>query len=186
MGFSAGGHLAATLSNLFEDPCIVRTDSIDEFSARPDASILCYPVITFEPPFAHMGSRHNLIGSAERPELAAVCSTSNPHPGDLKRQDLIPSTTRSESEIHLLAQSLSLLLRVTKNSPPAFLFHTADDSPVPVENSLMYAASLRNAGVPFEMHVFETGPHGVGLATDRPALSVWPDLCLKWLRNRGW
>jgi acetyl esterase/lipase len=74
--------------------------------------------------------------------------------------------------------------QVNEKTPPAFLFHTMDDGVVPVENSMEYAAALRRAGVSFELHVFEHGPHGVGLAEGYPALATWPRLCANWLRRR--
>jgi acetyl esterase/lipase len=74
---------------------------------------------------------------------------------------------------------------VTPQTPPTFLFHTANDPIVGVENSLLFAAALRADQVPFELHVFEQGPHGVGLAENDPALSVWPLLLQHWLRVRG-
>ena len=84
-----------------------------------------------------------------------------------------------------LARTLSGELAVTKETPPTFIFHTADDPTVPVENSAHYFLALRQAGVPAEMHVFEHGPHGVGLATDNPALSPWSTMLANWLRSRG-
>ena len=84
-----------------------------------------------------------------------------------------------------LARKLSGELAVTKDTPPTFIFHTADDPAVPVENSVHYFLALRQAGVPAEMHVFEHGPHGVGLANDNPSLSPWSTLLANWLRSRG-
>jgi len=84
-----------------------------------------------------------------------------------------------------LVQALSTDRRVTARTPPTFLFHTADDVGVVVENSLRFAAALRAAKVPNELHVFETGRHGVGLAPDNPVLSAWPRLLESWLRTRG-
>ncbi len=84
-----------------------------------------------------------------------------------------------------LLELLSNEKRVTSRTPPAFLFHTEDDSGVPVENSLMFAAALRRAKVPYELHVFEHGRHGVGLAPEDPILSAWPGLLRSWLRARG-
>jgi acetyl esterase/lipase len=84
-----------------------------------------------------------------------------------------------------LVEATSTDRRVTAKTPPTFLFHTADDAGVPVENSLRFAAALRAAKVPFELHVFETGRHGVGLAPDNPVLSVWPRLLESWLRARA-
>jgi len=84
-----------------------------------------------------------------------------------------------------LAEELSSELRVTARTPPAFLFHTGDDPGVPVENSIVFYQALRAARVPAELHVFPKGPHGVGLASQDPALSQWPKLCAVWLRTMG-
>jgi acetyl esterase/lipase len=84
-----------------------------------------------------------------------------------------------------LARSLSGELSVTKQTPPTFLFHTNADTAVPAENSVYYYLALRKAGVPAEMHVFEKGPHGVGLANDDAALSEWSKLLANWLRVHG-
>jgi acetyl esterase/lipase len=76
-------------------------------------------------------------------------------------------------------------LQVTKETPPAFLAHAVTDPGVPVENSLTFAASLRRAGVPFELHLYEQGPHGFGLAANNPVLASWTELCAKWLGVHG-
>ena len=84
-----------------------------------------------------------------------------------------------------LAELLSNEKQVTDKTPPTFFFHTEDDKGVPVENSLAFAAALRRAKVPYELHVYETGRHGVGLAKDNPALNTWPKLLENWLRARS-
>lgn len=83
-----------------------------------------------------------------------------------------------------LAKSLSGERAVTRETPPTFLFHTNEDTAVPAENSVHYYLALRKAGIPAEMHVFEKGPHGVGLANDDAALSEWSKLLANWLRGR--
>ncbi|HEX6987001.1 MAG TPA: alpha/beta hydrolase [Planctomycetaceae bacterium] len=85
-----------------------------------------------------------------------------------------------------LVRSLSNENAVTKETPPVFLFHTAEDTAVPPENSLLFFAACRRAGVPAELHVFERGRHGVGLAQNDPVLAAWPRLCERWLRMHGW
>jgi acetyl esterase/lipase len=85
-----------------------------------------------------------------------------------------------------LARRLSGEHAVTKDTPPTFIFQTNEDRTVPAENSLHYFLALRQAGVPAEMHVFEKGPHGVGLANDDAALAPWSTLLANWLRVRGW
>jgi acetyl esterase/lipase len=84
-----------------------------------------------------------------------------------------------------LVENLSNELQVTPQTPPTFLFHTNADTVVPVENSVLFYLALRKAGVPAEMHIFEKGPHGVGLGNMDPALTEWPILLGKWLRTRG-
>lgn len=91
-----------------------------------------------------------------------------------------------------LLASLSNETQVTRETPPAFLAHTAADTAVPPENSMLYASALRRAGVPFELHVFEKGVHGLGLGTGwkgriepEPGFQAWPKLCEEWLRTRG-
>jgi acetyl esterase/lipase len=84
-----------------------------------------------------------------------------------------------------LAKSLSGELAVSKATPPTFIFQTNADTTVPAENSVYYYLALRKANVPAEMHIFEKGPHGVGLANDDVALSEWSKLLANWLRGRG-
>jgi acetyl esterase/lipase len=84
-----------------------------------------------------------------------------------------------------LARSLSGEQAVTNQTPPTFIFQTNADTTVPAENSVYYYIALRKAGVPAEMHIFEKGAHGVGLANDDPALSEWSKLLANWLRGRG-
>lgn len=83
---------------------------------------------------------------------------------------------------------------VDAHTPPAFLFHTADDPVVPVENSLRYADALDAAGVPFELHIFPKGPHGLSLSNRTtcsgspqmvvPSVAQWVPLCLRWLNEQ--
>lgn len=84
-----------------------------------------------------------------------------------------------------LVQNLSNELQVTPQTPPTFLFHTNEDKGVPAENSVLFYLALRKAGVPAEMHIFEKGPHGVGLDLGDPALSLWPTLLKNWFQERG-
>ncbi len=151
-GFSAGGHLASTASTHFDEGNGNASDLIDRAGSRPDFAILAYPVITFNAPHVHAGSRRNLLGDSPDPKLV---------------------------------ENLSNDLQVTSRTPPTFLFHTNEDKAVPVENSVLYFMALRKAGVPAEMHIFEHGPHGVGLAMSDPALSEWPGLLVNWMRGQG-
>ena len=92
-GFSAGGHLASTAATHFDLGDADATDPVDRISSRPDFAVLCYPVITMDEKFTHMGSRRNLFGPdrVDNPELIELLSNEN---------------------------------RVTKDTPPSFIFHT--------------------------------------------------------------
>jgi acetyl esterase/lipase len=153
MGFSAGGHLAATAATMFDAPEGRTGAALDGVSARPDFAALIYPVITLKDPFAHAGSRRNLIGQA-------------PAAGQIDR--------------------LSPELQVTKNTPPAFLVHTAEDKAVPLENSVLLYQAIRAAGGSAEMHLYEKGPHGFGLGQKLGPASDWPARLETWMRAHGW
>jgi len=149
IGFSAGGHLASTLSTHFDEKVY---DIKDNISARPDFSILMYPVITMDESFTHMGSRKNLIG--ENPSEEAVRHFSNE-------------------------------LQINEKTPPAFLVHSADDKAVPIKNSMTYYESLVKFNIPSELHIFQKGGHGYGLAVNGATQSAWPELCLRWMKTSG-
>jgi acetyl esterase/lipase len=84
-----------------------------------------------------------------------------------------------------LLDDLSNDQRVTAQTPPTFLFQTNADTTVPAENSVRFYLALRKAGVPAELHIYEHGPHGVGLAPYDATLSSWPARLADWLRGRG-
>lgn len=84
-----------------------------------------------------------------------------------------------------LVELLSNAKQVTEQTPPTFLFHTTEDTVVPVENSIDYFAACQQKGVPAELHVFPKGRHGVGLARNLPGASQWPRLCEQWLTQLG-
>lgn len=84
-----------------------------------------------------------------------------------------------------LREYLSNERQVTSDTPPAFLWHTSDDPGVPVENSILFATALSKHKVPFELHSYESGRHGLGLALEHPEAHTWTRLCELWLRRRG-
>jgi len=149
IGFSAGGHLASTLSTHYAEKVY---EVKDNSSARPDFSLLIYPVVSFDTTITHRGSRNNLIGI--KPDARLVERFSNE-------------------------------LQITNETPPAFLVHSADDKAVPVMNSIGYFKGLQKNNIPAELHVFQKGGHGYGLAIDRGTESSWPDLCIRWLKQIG-
>jgi len=74
---------------------------------------------------------------------------------------------------------------VTAKTPPTFLVHGNDDQWVSPENSVNFYLALRRAGVPAELHIYEHGDHGFGLAQSDPILSSWLDLLANWLSTKG-
>ncbi len=84
-----------------------------------------------------------------------------------------------------LMESLSNERQVTPQTPPTFLFHSNADKGVPAENSVLFYLALRKAGVPSEIHIYERGNHGVGLAQKDPVLSTWPARLADWMKVRG-
>lgn len=74
---------------------------------------------------------------------------------------------------------------VTPETPPAFLFHTSEDTGVPAEHSIRFYQALRKAGVPAELHIFRCGQHGLGLVPGDPATGIWPTLAANWMRASG-
>ncbi len=122
--------------------------------------------------------------AGSRPDFAILCypvisfTTPYTHRGSLRN-------LLGDQPDPKLVESLSNELQVTAQTPPTFLFHTNSDTGVPAENSVLYYLALRKAGVPAEMHIYERGPHGVGLAQTDEALSSWPARLAAWLRVRG-
>ncbi|WP_163539267.1 alpha/beta hydrolase [Gracilibacillus sp. YIM 98692] len=149
LGFSAGGHLAATISNKFDEGDKDANDPVRRCSSRPDFHILCYPVITMGE-HTHNGSKQLLIG--ENPDEA-------------------------------LMNQFSCEKLVTSNTPPAFIWTTANDQSVPVWNSLLYAQALQYHNIPYDLHVFQDGRHGLGLADEHRHTKKWKDACLSWLQH---
>ena len=90
-----------------------------------------------------------------------------------------------ESPPEELVHQLSNETQVTADTPPCFLWHTVEDDLVPVENSLQFAAAFRRAGVPFELHLYEKGGHGLGLPSPGNGAPAWDAACLAWLAGRG-
>lgn len=123
---------------------------------------------------------------SSRPDLGILCypvitmrDTPYAHAGS--RKYLLGDNPSPE-----LIDELSNELHVTKDTPPCFIWHTDEDKGVLVENSLMFAQALRHAGVPFDLHIYEKGPHGLGLGTRdyNPAKWLpWTKDCIYWLQS---
>ena len=152
-GFSAGGHLAACAGTLALDVDFSAGDGYDSVSPRPDALILCYPVISSDAAITHQGSMQRLSGS-ETPDdkFLALVSLEN---------------------------------QIREETPPAFLWHTATDGAVNVENSLRFAKNMWARGKRAELHVFPQGSHGLGLGEQTTDISIWPELAANFLETAG-
>ena len=128
IGFSAGGHIAAHYSNVYN------CEKVRQFfpNSKPvNATILSYPVITSNLSQTHVGTILNVAGK----------------------------TPETEQEFNFF----SCDKQVSKNTPPTFIWHTAEDAIVPVENSLLYASALAKNKVPFELHIYPLGVHGLSV-----------------------
>ncbi len=155
-GFSAGGHLAASVGTLWHLDAVTQTLDVSAEQARPNGMLLCYPVISADPSVTHVNSFINLLG-----------------------------TEKDNEQLRTLT---SLDLQVTEQTPPAFLWHTAEDGSVPVENSLRMATALQQKKIPYELHVYPYGRHGLSLATDFVGggpveCQAWMDLSVAWIKR---
>ncbi|MFN0053715.1 MAG: family 16 glycoside hydrolase [Planctomycetales bacterium] len=119
-----------------------------------------------------------------RPSFAVLCypviSFTTPYTHVGSRNNLLGKDADQK-----LMESLSNELQVTDKTPPTFLFHTGEDTGVPPENSILFYMALRKAKVPAELHIYEKGGHGLGLAAKEPGLSTWPGRCADWMAGRG-
>lgn len=164
MGFSAGGHLAGSLSTLWRKP--VMRELLPRYTPeeiRPNKAVLCYPVITpFE--YGHRQSFENLLGD--------------------KRDD--------PASLELAA----LECQVDGDTPPTFLWHTAEDISVMPQNSLLYINALLSRGIHCEFHLYPKGPHGLSLANEEtaaletkeemivPSCQNWIDMAGRFIKMR--
>ena len=160
-GFSAGGHLAATLTTKYA--FIEEKLGFEKDEAKPRGAVLAYPVITAIGP-CHQGSFVNLLNK----------------PFD--------EITDEEKAFH------SVENHVDAETPPAFIWHTSEDGAVPVHSSLKLGLAYANAGVPFSLHVYPYGPHGIALATEysnahdgvnrvQPLAEAWLEDSIAWMKT---
>jgi acetyl esterase/lipase len=165
LGFSAGGHLAASLGVFWNTEWFakIREENGLELTAeqiRPNGLVLCYPVIT-SGEYAHRGSFDDLLGEERRKDPFWLERMS------LEKQDL-------------------------KDVPPVFMWHTSYDNAVPLENSLYFATELVRARKPVEYHIFPGDVHGMSLAdwrtrSDKRIMDTtavqWVTLVHEWLEE---
>lgn len=146
MGFSAGGHLAASASTRFNEQLI---GNPKKTSLRPDFSLLIYPVISFMEGITHKGSRLNLLGKVQAPETLRKFSNE---------------------------------LRVTEQTPPAFLVHAGDDPAVPVANSISYYEALLKQKIYSNMIIYPHGGHGFGM-NNKTTSDKWMNHLQNWMSD---
>lgn len=161
-GFSAGGHLAASLGCFWKEKWLEELMQAETGATmkdyQPNGEILAYPVIT-SGKFAHRGSFVKIMGSEAEQGYAGLSATE-------------------------LEEKLSLENQVTSDFPQTFMWHTFEDGAVPLENSLFFAEALRKVGVNFEYHVFPHGGHGYALATKETAMKEGKEInaqCAQWI-----
>lgn len=171
-GFSAGGHNCAMYSVYWHDPLITELFDVEAQMLKPAAAILGYA----------LGDYRLMLNIPGDDPLAQQLS-------DAASIAFLGSKTPSME----LLEAVSPALHVTKDTPPTFLWSTAADALVPVENTTRLANALARAGVPFEVHIFEEGKHGLSLANQATAGSLldtdadaekWVGLAEAWLRKR--
>ncbi len=124
---------------------------------------------------------------SSRPDLGILCypviTMTEPHAHVGSRKNLLGTNPPPE-----LIELLSNEKQITRDTPPCFLWHTWEDNGVHIENAMMFAAALQSAKVRFEIHVYERGPHGLGLGTrewNPEARHPWTRDCETWLKVRG-
>lgn len=121
---------------------------------------------------------------SSRPDLGVLCYPvvtmgAATHVGS--RQNLL-----GDDPPPTLLQLLSNEEHVSGDTPQCFIWHTMEDMVVPMENSTVFATALRAKGVPFELHVYQKGRHGIGLGGNVPGpYHRWTSDCLAWLREQG-
>jgi acetyl esterase/lipase len=174
-GFSAGGHLAASLGVLWDQPLLYQALDVRAEQIRPDALILCYPVIDLD-----------LVANR-------VVETNVPDKQTGIKEQMFSAIFGAPDPPESLKAQYRLDLHVSAATPPAFIWHTDDDELVFVHNALRFATALADHGVPHELHIFQGGVHGLALADETTAVQgnflsphsrVWIELALNWLRRQ--
>lgn len=156
LGFSAGGHLAAAISNHFDKRLYPTVDDADNESCRPDFAVSIYP-------------GHLSISAAQWDAEQGKKKFDIGKPAD--------------SMVGPLA--LNPDLHVTQETPPTFLVQAEDDHVDNVDDALSYYIALKEAQVPAELHLYAHGGHAFGLRHTEQSITDWPELVERWLRTIG-
>ena len=168
-GFSAGGHLSASLGAFWNKPFLRDFVQFSPEEIRPNFLCLCYPVVTADEKFCHKGSIQNVIGEIPENEAAEIC------------------TSLGKSSIR---EVVSIEKNISADFPPTFIWHTTQDEAVSAKNTLLLANALLESNIDFEYHLFNRGKHALALANEESAkadgshiekeCAVWPELFVNW------
>jgi acetyl esterase/lipase len=169
-GFSAGGHVAASLACEWDREKIYGPLNTRPENIKPNAAILCYAVIDLEQQYHY--SEDDFRGRIQDETAAMFRRLLGKEPHNTAQKD-----------------SVALQKQAGPSTAPCFIWHTADDKTVHVMNSVVFAESLAKNGVPFDLHIYRTGLHGLALANGitrtRPG-DVNP-VCAEWIaKSREW
>ena len=190
---SDGYHFPAQLADVQRAIRLVRTGAIEYgvdpsrigimgFSAGGHLASMAATLFDEKP----CEPRDAIDQSSARPDFAVLCypviamNEEFTHKGS--RRNLLGPEKENDGEA---ARQVATHLKVTAATPPTFLFHTSADTVVPCENSIRFFQALTKCGVPCELHIYQDGPHGVGLFHGDPILSTWSGHLYDWLRTNG-
>lgn len=172
-GFSAGGHLSASLGVHWQDELLKEKFNVDNELFKPNGLILGYPVLDYTLMKELMLEKGDKF--LERYwEVSNNALFGEPNPSDEYIKELSPVNY------------------VTSKTPPIFMWHTASDGLVSVRNSINFATELSKNGISYELHIFESGVHGLSLCNEVTAnedshinaeVKVWFDMLLTWLKK---
>jgi acetyl esterase/lipase len=161
----------------------VRAERIGVMGSSAGGHLAACAATLFDDPEGKTGAALDAVSA--RPDFVAlqypVITMGPPSVHTGSRRNLIGDPGAPE-----LIAKLSVERHVTKNTPPCFLVHTAEDTSVPLENSVMFYEALRRAGVPAEMHLYEKGAHGFGTREGLGTTSLWTARWADWMRASGW
>ena len=160
-GFSAGGHLAASIGTMWDKEFAKPFDDMPYGANKPCGMILCYPWITLSEPHLHLECADNITGGNITPEFEELYAPDR---------------------------------QVSENTVPAYIWSTCFDDCVDVENSLMMATALSAKKIPYELHIFQNGPHGMALCNEEtssggqarlihPDAATWIEEAIYWAKN---
>jgi acetyl esterase/lipase len=156
LGFSAGGHLSAAISNHWDKRLYAAVDDADKESCRPDFAVPIYP--------GHLSISASNWDTKQGKKKFVMGKSLDPEVGPL---------------------ALNQDLHITRQTPPTFLLQAEDDNVDNVDDALSYYIALKNAKVPAELHLYAHGGHAFGLRHTQQPITDWPELVEKWLHTIG-